>query len=71
MLLTGKTLRRIVATRVERVAAADAEHASPRASPRAVFLNGTDEIIAARRSEAALTADKRAQRPLVKPHEPD
>ncbi len=45
--LIGKTLRRIVATEIPRVAACDAADAAPRSHAQPVFLNREDVILAA------------------------
>jgi hypothetical protein len=47
------------------MAATYSHESPPRAANGAVFQDGLDEIIAARRLETALPADEWAQRPLI------
>lgn len=46
-------------------------HALPRSFKRAVFLHRLNEILAARRSEAAVGAEPGADAVLVDPHQAD
>ena len=52
----GAVLRRIVSAFAEGVAAADSPRSAKRAAPGAVLLYGSDEVMAARGLETALTA---------------
>jgi hypothetical protein len=53
------------------MAAKDPRQTLERAAERPIFLHGADEIIAARRLEAALAPHERAERPLVNPDHRD
>ena len=52
-----------------RVAAGDAGDSFERASDRSVLCDGQDEVLAACRMEAALSADDVAQRHLIQPND--
>jgi hypothetical protein len=65
---TPQLLRRVVATLAEWVAAEDAPQAQRHAAEHAVLLDGPDHVVAARRLEAALAAEERAERELVDAH---
>src|SRR5947208_149630 len=64
-------LRRIVAAWVPRMAAANPPYAAQRAGDRPVLPHGLDEVVAARRLKTAMTAEDRAEKNLIEPHQAD
>ena len=66
-----RDLRRIVPAGVPGVAAADARDAAPASPHRAVLLHGLNEVVAARRAEAAAIAEEGPECPLIHAHQPD
>lgn len=64
-------LRWVVAAWVEWVATADSPGTFQRTFDGSVFLNCLDEVAAARRLEAALLTDQRAEEDLVEPYHAD
>ena len=61
----------VIAAGVPGVAAADAPAALEDATNRPIFFNGTNRVIAAAWVKTADVAQKWAQKPLVKPDQPD
>ena len=63
--------RPIDATWIPRVTAADATDPAPHAAHGSVLADGQDEVLTARRMEAALPANEMAERELIQPHDQD
>lgn len=61
-------LRWIVTALAERIAPQDSPEALECAADCAVFLDRFDHVVAARRAEAALPAEDRAERELIDAH---
>ena len=53
------------------MAPGNATDSAPRAAHRSILADGQDEILAARRMEAALPADDMAESELIQPHDQD
>lgn len=68
---TPPNSRRIIPTRMKGMAAADAPHALPSSHERPVLADRSDEVVAARRLEPALSTKDRTQEDLVQSHAAD